>query len=65
MKPLERRLRELETVMVKPAPVESIILSSLEPDFEQRLSDAQEAGLFVVVLSPLTPLAKEGQHEDQ
>lgn len=50
------RVEKLETFMVKPTPVESLILSSLAPDFEQRLAEAQEAGMFVVVLRPLTPL---------
>lgn len=60
---LDERVGKLETALIKPTPQEWRLLSSLDPDFQARLAEAEEAGAHVIVMVPLSSVSTQHQHE--
>lgn len=60
---LNERLGKLEATLIKPAPQEWRLLSSLDPDFERQCAEATAAGAHVIVMVPLEPLPTPHHHE--
>jgi hypothetical protein len=50
---LEPRIERLEARIIKPDKREVILLSSLDPDFDERSAEALERGAVVIALVPL------------
>lgn len=66
MKPLERRILDLESRHVpEPTRRKMVLLSGEDPDFNQRLAEAEADGAQVIALVPLKPITPQDENHGQ